>query len=544
MSKGVSYCGVLVLVSKCLISPNLIRYASLLTGRLLHVKLSFPGGTVDVLTCYQHRLTSSMTCTQHREQVCEHLERALMRVPQRNLLLLTGDMNASVIPRVPWIGPAVVAPSSWHLRHHDYVGEMCERYNLCILTSWRGSGVYTHVTAQGGKSCLDMIAVRRCHSDSSSRMAGVLRKCPLLDNPSSSSHFPLGGSVPMFWKCWSSRKTPSFKRINTSQLIDDASRQSPAWQRFVHAVTQALAGIHDASSLNSSLRSLCEEFYPLQIRTPLAPYQDNTLSGIRNSKWRLWKQLLKTSGAGLGAIIRRWWIAARIRALSRISSRESKKLRRKKLAMIYSAALDAYQKNNMQSLFHQVRKLAPRTSRIKLMLRDEAGHIMSPEAEGQALYAHFSSLFRDDSAPSLAAPACSSLPFDELGLFWALRSLPMRKAVPQHCVPTCVLKFLANYLAPWLFHYLQTHWTQALPTIPVLWSSAWLTLIPKKGKNGSLVSHWRPIGLQDGLGKATLKLVALEARNSVLFQLTSFPQYAYLPGRGTQDAIAQVLYHL
>ena len=129
------------------------------------------------------------------------------------------------------------------------------------------------------------------------------------------------------------------------------------------------------------------------------------------------------------------------------------------------------------------------------------------------------------------------------GLFRSLRSLPLRKAVPRHCTPTCVLKLLATWLAPWLYSYLASLWINTVPDVPCQWCSAWLTLVPKKGKSGHDITHWRPIGLQDGIGKSVLKTITLEARNAVLPLLTCYPQYAYLPGRGTLDAIAQVLGH-
>ena len=98
-------------------------------------------------------------------------------------------------------------------------------------------------------------------------------------------------------------------------------------------------------------------------------------------------------------------------------------------------------------------------------------------------------------------------------------------------------------VAPWLFGHLTKNWSACIPCIPDIWCSSWLTLVPKPGRNGSQEDHWRPISLQEALGKAVLKTITREARDWVLEDLTCWPQFAYLPGRGTYDAIAKVILH-
>ena len=156
---------------------------------------------------------------------------------------------------------------------------------------------------------------------------------------------------------------------------------------------------------------------------------------------------------------------------------------------------------------------------------------------------HFSSIFCDPMAPHLQIPFCYLPPLDAGQLYLSLKALPLRKAVPSHCAPTCALKFLAPYLATWLHEHLSLRWASCTPIVPEEWRAAWLVLLPKKGANSRSASHWRPIGLQDGLGKATLKTLTIAARSYVLSELICYPQYAYLPGRGTHDAIARVIQH-
>ena len=124
-----------------------------------------------------------------------------------------------------------------------------------------------------------------------------------------------------------------------------------------------------------------------------------------------------------------------------------------------------------------------------------------------------------------------------------LVGLPTNKAVPRHCVPSAVWKSMAYILAPWLYKHLMSLWTEKIPHIPVDWRSSWLVLVPKSGKSGSQADHWRPISLQESLGKATLSTIIKQAQKEILPLLTIWPQFAYLPGRGTYDAISKVLLH-
>ena len=117
------------------------------------------------------------------------------------------------------------------------------------------------------------------------------------------------------------------------------------------------------------------------------------------------------------------------------------------------------------------------------------------------------------------------------------------KAVPKHCVPSVAWKHMDMFLAHWLHQHLTKLWTNCLPIIPLEWRSSWLVLVPKLGKSGSSAEHWRPISLQESLGKATLKTITRQAQASALPLLTCWPQFAHLPGRGTYDAIAKVLLH-
>ena len=65
----------------------------------------------------------------------------------------------------------------------------------------------------------------------------------------------------------------------------------------------------------------------------------------------------------------------------------------------------------------------------------------------------------------------------------------------------------------------------------------------KPAKTGKEAGHYRPIGLQDQLGKLTFKAL-VEPYQTLIYGLTTqYPQYGYTPGRSHRDALRRVFDH-
>ena len=545
ISRGNTWCGLLVLISKRLTNPSLVPWTSIITGRIMHVRIGDAQGTIDALNCYQQTPSQHVEQLRVREQVWHRLAQVLQALPLRNRLLMAGDFNAPLVSRAPWVGKAVPQTVS---DAPDVLGDLAELFDLCALNSWQGKDAHTCVTMHGGSSCIDAVWTRRCLADSEARCTKTSPNCPLLFPLGACYHYPLIGSMPKLWQCWkrSSHRDPALRSgIDMEQLCKEAREQTSRWLRLHHSVQEALNSylVFDVSAVSAEVAKLCSQAYPQHLVSRKAPFQDSSLTQIRSSKWKLWKELFKPCGAGLQAIVFRWWLVIRLQILSRLSSKRSKELRRQRLNDIYEEARRAAVHNDVRSLFRQVRRLAPKRPRIHMALRDESGQLLGPIDEGRKLHEHLTSIFFDKQAEQLTIPFCSSLPVDEVQLEQGIRDLPVHKAVPSHCLPSGVWKYLSGIVAPWLHRHLNQLWSACIPGIPSIWRSSWITLVPKPGKSGSQVEHWRPISLQESLGKATLKSLTREARDCVLPDLLCWPQYAYLPGRGTYDAISKVLLH-
>ena len=541
---GNSWCGLLVLISKRLTNPSMVRWLSVIPGRLLHIRVGDSHGSIDLVNCYQHTVLSQSEHANGREQVWLRLSQLLEALPLRNRLLVAGDWNSPLISRPPWIGSSVPSVSS---EVPDVLGDISEIHDLCALNSWTGTNSYTCKTIHGGASCIDAVWTRRCQADPLAKQVLVDHKCPLLASSSACFHVPLSGSIPCLWQCWKHQRQQEQNRnlIDVDLLCQEARACSPRWMQLLLSIQDLLNNYLelDVANLNAKVSSLCACAYPKQVLARRAPATDDRLQSLRNHKWKLWRELQKPGGVSLSALMFRWWLVIRIQALSRESCKRSKKIRRERLDAIYEEARRASTINNMKSLFRQVRRLSPKRLRTRMALRDEHGHLIGPLEEGRRLHKYLTDIYYDAEAVPLAPCHCEFLPFGVEQLTQSIRDLPISKAVPRHCLPSGVWKQLSMVIGPWLHRCLTHQWTRTIPSIPIEWRSSWIILVPKPGKNGSAEDHWRPISLQDSLGKATLKTVTKEARDHVLCDLTCWPQYAYLPGRGTYDAIAKVLLH-
>ena len=90
---------------------------------------------------------------------------------------------------------------------------------------------------------------------------------------------------------------------------------------------------------------------------------------------------------------------------------------------------------------------------------------------------------------------------------------------------------------------LMQRWQQGEANIPKDWIVPGLALILKPGNPGTLLAHYRRIGLVDALGKASIHMLFQKIKHNLEAYVLASPQYAYVRGRSTQEALRRVFYH-
>ena len=90
---------------------------------------------------------------------------------------------------------------------------------------------------------------------------------------------------------------------------------------------------------------------------------------------------------------------------------------------------------------------------------------------------------------------------------------------------------------------LQHHWQNDPTRVLQAWTDAYLILIRKPNKTGKEAGHYRPIGLQDQLGKLTFKTIIEPYQDHIYSHTMPYPQYGYTPGRSHRDALRRLFDH-
>ena len=230
---------------------------------------------------------------------------------------------------------------------------------------------------------------------------------------------------------------------------------------------------------------------------------------------------------------------------SRAIQRQIAKTARAKKRQALTDFLDEIDKpgfgNRMSRLFKAVKRFAPRTKKMRIQLKDELGHLLTPSASAKAYHAFFSDLYQSPTAP----PSPGFLPAG-LDLSWAewlaaLAHTPARKAVPPHYAPALLWKHCADLTASFIapkasFQARPIEW-------PVAWTDAFLALLPKPPKVPSHPKALRPISLLDPLAKSLGVILAQRLGPYIGQYLETLPQHAYLAQRSTASAMGKVMSH-
>eukprot|EP00439_Symbiodinium_sp_Y106_P071429 s2396_g12.t2 len=183
------------------------------------------------------------------------------------------------------------------------------------------------------------------------------------------------------------------------------------------------------------------------------------LSGARALEWRM-KAL---DGRSLQGMWQKWRAYASFQRASRALRQQS----RQHKAAFHQAQLQhaevAAQKGDHRGLFQVIKQLAPRRTRGVSRLKGAEGHLLSAQAELQAVLTYSKETFArlQDEAPQL--PIADDLVFHEEDLSSELAALNPYRAVPQHIAPNAAWHLCAGTLCSKLPVALNRHFRAGSP---------------------------------------------------------------------------------
>ena len=544
-----AYSGITLLIR----NPDEIRYNELIPGRLLHCIIKKKGWAVplEVLTVYQkwlpHEASSDAAelAIKVRSHLWTELDRALAKIPKRHSLIVFGDFNTHVPKASPMFssGDPSHAPSP---DSDDFI-EICRRHNLYHCHRHQGKAAATFQLGRQGGTRIDYVFMRQNMRACISDMI-IDWRCPLLGTSTGGTHAILAGGFRTQWACWRSCRSPSPRSASLDHaLLRSAQHDAhPLHKQFRCLLESKAKTLTSFDEISVMVNDAGLSTFGRQKKSKQAPpWSQENLQHACKCKWDALAKVrsLATScpsKLSLCYVFRFWLAVIRAEHKTRIYKQLGRQLRRNWLENIFSQAQLAADKRDA-SLFKVVRLLAPKSARAPQGCRTKLEHACTLEEEIGAFAEHYRQLFRaPDPAQVLCPPNWQwSTPCTCNDLDTLFQKMPLFKGVPRGHAIGAVWRIALRVTT---IRDILDRQLLSMPStgVPKRFSDGNLLLLPKPGKSGRDVTHYRPLVLQCPVGKSILRWVSNRVLQLVRPLLLQHPQFAYLPGRSAEMAILKV----
>jgi len=545
--------GVLVLFNARCIQASQIGSVDLLPGRLVHVRLHYRQRACDLICCYNFMDDRSTKRLNLRQTFWAALDHCLSSIPNRNSLLIAGDMNCSIEADAQHVG---ISFFTWQGKHHrgprhrdmHLFQKLLRKHQLTVLNGWnaRDGPTFCHnLTA----SRIDFFMMRTSEADGIARNVKYLNSADFLPF-SGATHIPLMCSVKKFHFSYrSSQGFSGFTYFQRQRCRLDWRNGAPQWDHMLQATGQTLQDLCCLSMppadpvqvFHDTLGPCFHQFYPQRHRDQTPPSEHH--AALIQEKGFYHRQVMQTRALTLQALFHVWKCRSRYAVLNRVHKQHTKLLKKQRFYDLLSSVQQAAQHHDSFAVHQIISQYTPKQPKRRTQLRNAVGAPATP-TEGLQLTKEFvESTWAGPSHVDLGDRAPPGVPFTIQDLEHELHSLPHNRSVAKPFLPAIVVKMHASTIAPWLHHLLSQWWSTATPFIPVQWKRAWVTFIPNPHKSPSQVCNLRCIALQEPLGKCVLGALTKKLQLAVGPTLQQWPQYACLPLRSTGDAIRRVAAH-
>ena len=541
--------GLMAIIRKNFCPIDRISWRETLPGRLLHVRLYLPSSGIDLLNIYQHAwIQHDPLCLQHRGELLHACDQLVAGLPQRNVIILGGDLNTS-LPHIPHcVGLQDFQDQKGRKagpRHPDSgkLGHLLTQHGLTAINTWDPSLGPTYIGGLARQSRIDYIMVRHKSSDSFTKKPIYLEDLPARFGHTK-DHVHILFTVPYKWRVWS-HKPVGLPRGQQELLLRHWDSNSEEWQGFCTSLEEAIAGLRDDTpdleALNQILLAGCQNFKP-PVSEPERPSPTFWTWANGHPGLALPEVARRTIySSRLQQLFGKWVKVVRIQSWKKSTNQKAREAKKDKLAQTIAQARRHWSNNDSHKYFKVVNSLTPKTRPPRPHLRRHAGQLMSPEEELSWIQEYMANLYAGVDLPAQHFHL-AVLPFEAPDLVQGLHALYGRTSVPPHVAPSFVWKALATSIGSLVFGWVKQWMLWGL--IPQEWRKGWVVLLPKPNKQPVEPKVLRPIALQTPLSKTIMSLFVHEARKFSLPTLTWYPQFAYLPGRGTWEAITRVQAHV
>ena len=519
--------GLLCMVARTLCTEHDISWSDVVPGRVLHVRIHGHSNSIDILNVYQYVGVSANE--EKRQLIWDALQTTIHKFPKRNILILGGDFNSSLQHRSRSVGSGTFANEDKRTKgstHSDdeVFHNLLKSLDLIALNTWNLdlSATYEHGLH---RSRIDFLCCKRLHNDSTARQVHLLHQFPLLHD-AGSRHIPLMTSLPRHWHHMTSASKPGWGRKQRMDLHQRWSHDSDFADMLGQQLNAQLSQFtspqlyYDLQPLHHTMETFSTSHTQTTFTTDTTPTYIHALGPCRQLHWHS-EQLRRFATISLQSCFTSWFHVVKKDAIRKQLRLGAVTARKQRVNQVLRHALDAERAHDHFRLYEAIRKLSPKTTYCRAILRSEHGDLLNPSDSADVLQAWFQDLYRDDG-PSLSS-APFEWPFQKADLVQQLRNLPGSKALAPDCGPATYWKEAADTLAT-LIQPCCEAWSFD-GRFPDSWSGGHLTFLNKPGKRGHSPSELRPIALLEPTGKIAMGMLAQGILSEALPLLCQLPSW-------------------
>ena len=192
--------------------------------------------------------------------------------------------------------------------------------------------------------------------------------------------------------------------------------------------------------------------------------------------------------------------------------------------------------------YKAIRDIAPKRKREKVQIRSVVGKLLNVNEEMTETQLHCQHVF-DTGSFCMDISTMDPLRIEASEISAAIKKSQTGKAIPTDSAPVAAWKACSAVLSDRLSQLANSHWGQGVLWYPHTWADSHLALILKPRKMTKRPKDLRPLGIQDPGGKCMARILKERLLAEIGQTLQDIPQYAYIPGKSIDQAIARVASH-
>ena len=332
--------GILILIRSQHIQASQIGSVAPIPGRLVHLRLHYRQRACDIICCYNYMDDRTTKRMQLRQAFWSSLDQCLGTIPNRNSLLVTGDMNCSVAADAPHVGTSLF---TWRTRHHKgpqhkdmhFFQKILHKYQMTALNSWDASQGPTY-TNDLTASRIDFFLMRLAEADGIARNVKYMSHADIIPL-SGAVHIPMMCSVKKFhFSYQSSSGFSGFTYRQRQQCRLDWSMGNTTWTDMLQATGSVVNELstmpHDTADpikqFHDSMGASFHAFYPAKRRDPTT--SDGPHLELIHRKWFFHRQIKETKSLTMRSLFHVWKCSCRYSVLHKAHKQSTQALKKQR----------------------------------------------------------------------------------------------------------------------------------------------------------------------------------------------------------------------